>query len=125
MESVKNNIYVYSGNVRIGNVGEPTPLKDFTRKDLFVGDIVITSLIDEFGICNNNGLSVVCSDRWISYNDGTHIQKNGEIEYFVMGIKNVDFMGVDSEKWIVKKVKSHEDVVIGEHWKDFGFNYNL
>ncbi len=40
-----------------------------------------------------------------------------------MGIKNVDFMGADSEKWIVKKVKSFEDVIAGEHWKDFGFSY--
>ena len=40
-----------------------------------------------------------------------------------MGIKNVDFMGADSEKWIDKKVKSFEDVIAGEHWKDFGFSY--
>jgi hypothetical protein len=115
--------FVLSGKCRIGDVGEPTHLKDFTGKDLFVGDIVITSVIDKFGICDNTGLTVVCSDKWTSYHDGTHIEKDGEIEYFVMGIKNVDFMGADSEEWIVKKVKSFEDVIAGEHWKDFGFSY--
>ena len=32
-------------------------------------------------------------------------------------------MGSDSEKWIVKRVKSFEDVIAGEKWKDYRFNY--
>ena len=116
-------VFVLSGNCRIGDVGEETPLKDFTGKDLFVGDIVILSTIDKYGICDNCGLSVVCSDKWTSYVNGTHVAKKGEITHFIMGIKNVDFMGSDSEKWIVKRVKSFEDVIAGEKWKDYGFNY--
>jgi hypothetical protein len=115
--------FILSGNCRMGDVGEPTPLKDFTDKDLFVGDIVIVSTIDSMGICENHGLSVVCSDKWTSYSDGTHVAKESNIEHFVMGIKNVDFMGKDSEKWIVERVKSFEDVIAGEHWKDYGFSY--
>ena len=116
--------FVFSGNCRIGDVGEKTNLKDMTGKDLFVGDIVITSVIDSLGVCDNTGLTVVCSDRWTSYSDDTHKEKDEGVEHFVMGIKDVDFMGADSEKWIVKKVKSYEDVVMGEHWKDFGFSYH-
>lgn len=116
-------VFILSGKCRIGDVGEATPLKDITGKGLFVGDIVIVSTIDSMGICDNHGLSVVCSDKWTSYSDGTHVAKEGDIEYFVMGIKNVDFMGKDSEKWIVKRVKSFEDIIAGEHWKDYGFSY--
>lgn len=119
-------VFVYSGKCREGDVGEPTSLKDFTGEQLFVGDIVITSTIDDFGICNNNGLTVVVSDKYTSVNCGTHTEhriKEGEVEHFVMGIKSVDFMGKDAEKWIVKRVKSFKDVIAGEHWKDYGFSY--
>ncbi len=118
-----NAKYIYSGGCRIGTVGQPTQLVERDGEPLFVGDIVITSTIDESGICDNTGLSVVCSDEWTSYSDGTHLVKHGDICHFVMGIKNVDFMGADSERWIVKKVKSFEDVVDGENWRDFKFSY--
>lgn len=106
---MKKPKYVFSGLVKIGNVGEMTPLRDSTHLNLFVGDIVIISTIDSHGICNNCGLSVVVSDE--------------DQVYFIMGIKKVDFMGKDSENWIVKRVKSFKDVISGEHWKDYGFNY--
>lgn len=115
--------YIMSGNCRMGDVGEPTPLKDCMDKNLFVGDIVIVSIIDQFGINSNAGLSVVCSDKYISYIDGTHEIKTDEITYFIMGIKNVDFMNVNNKTWLVKRIKSFEDVIVGEHWKDYGFNY--
>lgn len=122
------NLYVYSGKVREGDLGESTPLIDIEGKKLYVGDIVITSTIDEQGICQNHGLTVVVSDKYTSYNTGggnvRHEVKEGKPEYFVMGIKNVDFMGKDSDRWIVKRVKSHEDVICGENWKDYGFNYS-
>lgn len=116
-------VFVYSGKCRQGDVGEPTSLKDFTGADLFVGDIVIISTIDEFGICSNNGLTVVVSDKYTTYSNGEHRIKEGEVEHFVMGIKSVDFMGKDAEKWIVKRVKSFKDVIVGEHWTDYGFSY--
>jgi hypothetical protein len=113
-------VYVYSGECKLGKIGEPTVLKDFAQQDLFVGDIVITSTIDKYGICYNNGLSVVVSDE---YNNKLVSEENWGNCHFVMGIKNVDFMGKDAETWIVKRVKSFKDVVIGEHWSDYGFNY--
>ena len=116
-------MYIYSGQCRLGVCGEKTGLKDFTGKELFVGDIVISSVIDKMGICDNYGLSAVVSDRWTSYSDGTHKEKESEVEYFVMGIKSIDFMGKDSEEWIVKKLKDWSDCVNGEHWTDYGFSY--
>ena len=124
MENQLGARFVLSGDCRLGDVGEPTPLIDNAGNELFVGDIVITSTIDKFGICSNNGLTVVCSDKWTSYTDGSHIAKQEPFEYFVMGIKNVDFMGTDSEHWIVNRVKSHSNVIAGENWPEFGFSYS-
>lgn len=84
---------------------------------------MITSIIDEVGIRSNSGLSVVVSDMYESYADGTHSVVNQPGVCFVMGIRNIDFMGEDSENWMVKKVKSHKDVIDGEHWTAYGFNY--
>jgi len=115
--------FVLSGKCRIGDVGEKTPLVDCHGKPLFVGDIVATFTKEhELGVCYFSGLTAVVSDKWTSYSDGTHKQKQGDIDYFVMGIKGVDFMQEDS-LWQVQKVKSFEDVVSGENWKEFGFNY--
>lgn len=113
-------MYVYSGKCKEGDCGEETPLLDHTGKKLYVGDIVITSTIDSLGICRNCGLSVVVSTKYTSYSDGTH-KINENVKYFVMGIKNVDFM--NSEEWIVTKVKDHSNCVNGENWDDYGFNY--
>jgi hypothetical protein len=117
-------MYIYSGECRLGICGEPTPFKDLTGADLFVGDIVLPSSIDASGICDNHELTAVVSDKFKSYSDGTHVEKEGQIEYFVMGIKGVDFMGRDSECWSVRKLKSFDQVVEGEVWKDYGFKYS-
>ena len=37
-----------------------------------------------------------------------------------MGIKDVD---LSTEDWRVEIVKKYTDVIDGEHWKEFGFNY--
>ena len=116
-------MYIYSGECRLGVCGEKTNLKDCDDKELFVGDIVISSTIDSYGICNNCGLSAVVSGRFTSFSDGTHKEKEGDTEHFVMGIKTIDFMEKDSKEWIVKKLKDWSDCVDGEHWKDYGFNY--
>ena len=125
MENKYGVRFILSGNCRLGDVGEQTPLIDSAGNELFVGDIVITSIINEFGICSNNGLTVVCSDKWTSYTDGSHVAKNEDVKYFVMGIRNVNFMGADSDNWIVNRVKSFSDVIPGEHWPEFGFSYSV
>jgi hypothetical protein len=114
--------YVLSGNCRQGNVGERTALCDTNGSPLCVGDIVCLATKDSYGISCFYGISVVVSDRWTTYSDGTNREKVGGITHFIMGIKDSDFMAEDSE-WYVKKVKSYSDVISGEHWIDYGFNY--
>lgn len=115
--------FVLSGAVRRGDVGEPTPLIDMTGDKLFVGDIVVSASIDSLGVSYIHGLSVVCSDRWTSYSSGSHVPKD-EYSHFIMGLKNIDFTK-HNERWFIKRVKSFADVLPGERWPDYGFNYSL
>lgn len=115
-------MYVYSGNCREGDVGTPTPLKDVRGEQLYVGDIVVVASVDSFGVSFFYGLSVVVSTKWTSYNNGLHEINDKPEEFFIMGIKDVNFMKEDSG-WYIRKVKSYKDVIDGEHWSDFGFNY--
>ena len=116
-------MYIYSGTCRMGNCGEKTKLTDIAGKELYVGDIVLVLVMDEMRACDSYRLSAIVSDRWETYNDKIYKEKEGDVEYFVMGIKSIDFMDKDSDKWLVKKVKDWSDCVDGEHWREFGFSY--
>lgn len=96
---------IYSGDYNYGETGIPTPHFDAGGNQLYTGDIVLV-YTDTYG---PDGLTVIVSDK-----DG----------FFAMGIKNVMTTGEeDGDKWMVRRVKSHTDVVDGEHWHDYGFNY--
>lgn len=118
-----DTMYVYSGGYRKGKCGVKSGLKDINGHELYVGDIVSTIHISSDGRPGYDyGLSVVVSDHWTSYSDGTHVINIDANKFFVMGIANVDFMAHDTE-WHVKRVKFWRDCIDGEHWEDFGFNY--
>jgi len=121
-------MYVYSGTYRQCTCGQETPLKDDAGNILRTGDIVMSYTVNNFGVANFDGLTVVVSDEWQSYSDGTHIKKEGAPEAFVMGIKDCDLEletgNYPEFVWRVRRVKRFEDVIAGEQWKDFGFNYS-
>lgn len=106
---------VYSGKCEHGKCGVETNLIDCAGNVLRVGDIVASFTEDEFGVNNFNGLTVVVEDR------PALVGETEDTGPFVMGIKKVDFMNDD--KWNVRRLKRWEDVVDGEHWKDYGFNF--
>lgn len=119
------NLYIYSGECNMGRVGDPVGANDANGKPLHVGDIV--QLIE--GICVGTDieswvpldwLTAIVSDQFISYQNGILELKEGEIEYFCMGIKSCGF---DSPKWKIRIVKGYQDVIDGEHWSNFGFSY--
>lgn len=116
--------YVYSGKCRKGTLGQSTGITDIHGDLLRVGDIVITFRDDPLAAVPS-GLTVVVSDEWISYSNGVH-EKKENFEFFVMGIKNSTIAKLDDKNekyWHVKRVKKWEDVIDGEHWSDYGFNY--
>jgi len=104
---------VYSGNCLNGKCGTKTPIIDSCDSELFVGDIVIITKIGSY----HPSLTVIVNGRYTTYSDGT-IKDKGVDDFFIMGIKNANL-----NEWIIKKAKSYKDVIDGENWKAFGFNY--
>lgn len=111
-------LHVFSGKCEHGRCGMKTAIIDAVDNQLRVGDIVATATIDEHGICSFNGLSVVFDDR------PKLVGREESTGPFVMGLYSVDFSN-DDNGWYIHRVKKWEDVVEGEHWKDFGFNYKV
>lgn len=84
----------------LGDLGTTSPFKDDEGHELYVGDVVEISCKE--GTNDKKHLTFVCLD------------KNGE--FFVMGIHdccNSD-TGVIDEKWRVRKVRDHANVLDGE-----------
>ena len=118
---------VYSGNCYRGECGKPTGMTDCKGAELFVGDIV--SVFHEshphpefpLNLCDH--FTVVVEDGYTTYSDG-EIKKENGLGFFVMGIKNVcNSCTTKDDNWSVFKMKGYEDVIDGEHWKAYGFNY--
>lgn len=122
---------VYSGKCALCETGIETPLKTWNGEILYTGDIVTIHPYDvEHDIIKElpNHLTVVC-------NNASKYNKSGNPEtgFFIMGIastETVDIGGSYYQKakdfqthWVVSRVKSHQDTVIGEHWNDYKFSY--
>ena len=106
---------IYSGECEIGQCGLETNLADNRGQQLRVGDIVVLAHREQSGHFCFYGMSAVVDDS---------PKFAGDSEYkgpFIMGIKKVN-INVD-ENWIVERIKKWEDVLDGEHWGDYGFNY--
>ena len=119
---------VFSGKCLQAVCGIDTGFKDMRGAALFTGDIVQTYTVREYDTKYGpmldyapDELTAVVSDEWTTYSDGKHVRKAGDAEYFVMGIRSVSLE--DTGEWRVRKLKSYEDVIVGEHWAAYGFNY--
>ena len=129
MDAKKVELAVFSGECLQGVCGIATGFFDMHDKPLFTGDIVqvysVESWVTEHGDLLSympEGLTAVVSDEWTSYMDGSFVRKSGCAEFFVMGIRDVDLE--EPGTWRVRKLKDFSDVVLGEHWKDYGFSYS-
>ena len=112
----------------MGECGLPTNGKDWDGKDLFVGDIVYLFHNEPYKVGDEkfdnyipHGLTAIVSCTFESYQDGT-VKLTGDDEPFVMGIKS---SGLGGKEWVVKKVKGWENVIEGEKWTEYGFNYEI
>ena len=111
-------MFVYSGKCRLCETGKPTPIFDRSGRRLHTGDIVMISTESYIP----EGLTVVVSDQFQSYSDGTHVERENGVTYFVMGIKGSG--SNDDGHWNILRTKSHSDVVDGEHWPEYGFSFS-
>ena len=120
---------VYSGECRFCEVGIPVNETDMSGKEIHTGDIVqlyqgsyVGTHLEEW--MPTSGLTVVVIRAYQSFSDGTHQLHVGPHKPFTMGIASVGVQGQgDASEWKVSIVKKYYDVVDGEHWKEFGFNY--
>lgn len=117
---------VFSGNSCLCDVGVEWNGYDRwgNKLQLHTGDIVLV-----YKVCHADtdfeehifqGMTAVVANQYKSFTDGEVIVNKEPLLVFVMGIKGVD---LSTEDWRVEIVKKYTDVVDGEHWKDFGFNY--
>lgn len=115
-------MFVYSGKCKQCKCGLPTGIYDARDTLLFTGDIVLIYTANELGINYlPENLTVVVQNQFISYSDGSHVPIDAPDKPFVMGIANVDL--ANDPEWYALKVKDWKDVIDGEHWREFGFNF--
>ncbi len=116
---------IYSGSCCMCDVGIPTGEVDMHGKALFSGDIVqlwhgnyIGTESEEW--LPSSGLTAIVGNQYRSYSDGLTELLTDEPKLFTMGIAAC---GVQNEEWRVSLVKSHKDIIAGERFESFGFNY--
>ena len=120
-----DNIQIYSGTCCFCDIGIPTREVDIFDRPIFTGDIVqnwhgqyIGSDLEQW--LPISGLTAIVCNQYQSYSDGTVKLLDDCGDFFVMGIRD---SGFNSKEWKVCIIKSHEFVINGEKWEDFGFNY--
>ena len=95
-----------------------------SKLQLHTGDIVLLYNVRYAGTDFEEhifqGMTAVVANQYTSYTDGEVVVNKDPLQVFVMGIKDV---GLSTEDWRVEIVKKYTDVIDGEHWKEFGFNY--
>lgn len=117
---------VFSGDYCKCDVGIPYNFKDRYGADieLHTGDIVLLWSADyegtDYETQTFHGMTVIVSDQYTCYSDCEVVENIDAVQPFVMGIKDVD---LSNDSWRVELVKKYTDVVDGEHWRDYGFNY--
>lgn len=135
-------MFIYSGQVRECEVGLPTPFVDAREQPVFTGDIVAMYWEDSDGVWKTDIIdhfTVALASNFHCYVGQRPVRKDEPETPFIMGYKSmiprkepeseetalVDKRGGGMPDGIchIVKVKSFEDVVSGEHWKEFGFNY--
>lgn len=120
-----SNLKIFSGECCLCDVGIPIKSHDCVGRGLFTGDIVLVYHGDYIGTDDeqwnpSGGLTVIVGNQYQSFVGGSVKYLTDDFESYVMGISNCGF---DHPEWQIRKVKSFEDVVEGEHWKEFGFSY--
>lgn len=116
---------IYSENYCMCDIGRKTGEVDMHGQELFTGDIVQLWHGNYIGTDReewmpSDGLTAIVANQYISYSDGVVKLLDKNAKPFTMGISAV---GISDREWHVSLVKSHSEVVEGERFKAYGFNY--
>ena len=116
---------IYSGNCCMCDVGIPTGEVDMHGNELFSGDIVqlwhgnyIGTDFEEW--YPSSGVTAIVGDQYQSYTDGKVELIDSNPDLFTMGIAKC---GVQNHEWKVSLIKSYKDIVVGEKYISYGFNF--
>jgi hypothetical protein len=126
MKHIEGSLKVFSGDSCFCDVGMYTGyITSYGHEvELHTGDIVLVWHGDYLGTDVEtwtplDHLTIVVANQYQSFTDGS-ITTLPDSEPFVMGIRDCGFA---DPAWKVQLLKSHKDVIEGEHWKSFGFSY--
>lgn len=118
---------IYSGSSCQCDIGIPTGQEDWHGNELYSGDIVqlwhggyIGTDLEEW--LPSSGLTAIVGKQYQGYSDGTIKLINKHPDLFTMGIAD---SGIQGGEWKVTLVKSHRDIIPGERFPSYGFNYKL
>jgi hypothetical protein len=128
---MEDKMFIYSGNCRLCKTGLPSNLIDDAGIELKTGDIVIIyTIAKNTGVVGLHGLSVVVANHYDNFQGLQPVEciEENKSDVFVMGVKTCDIQEPEDnypkEVWRVRRVKLWSDVIDGEKWVDFGFNYS-
>lgn len=118
---------VFSGDCCLCDVGMAVGAQDCEGRDLHTGDIVTIHSGEYLGTDAETWslarpLTAVVADQYQSYSNGSITLRGESHSPFVMGIKTCGF---NDPAWRVQIVKKFSDVVEGERWTSWGFNYAM
>lgn len=120
---MNKTLKIFSGICCLCDIGEPTGRFDSFGREIHTGDVVLLNHIlyrdTDCETLDCRGLTAVVRQQYQSFSDGS-VKLVDDKNYFVMGIKSCGFDDPDWQFYIVKK---YSNVIEGEHWKDYGFNY--
>lgn len=108
-----DKLSLYSGECHMGDCGDRAHFNDWRGKPLHVGDIVMVFTVrqsgNDFDYLPNYPTAIVQDDDGI----------------WVMGLKGISLRDpdFDGNRWRVMKIKGYEEVISGERWEAYGFNY--
>jgi hypothetical protein len=122
-----NRLKVFSGECCKCDAGTPIAEKCQSGADLHTGDIVLLwhgEYLETEIECwyPNEYLTVIVTDQYTSYSDGSIVKNTDDKQPYAMGIKSCGF---NAPEWRIQLVKKWSDVVEGEHWPAFGFSYRM
>jgi ASC-1-like (ASCH) protein len=117
---MNNNLFVYSGDCRLCEVGLETELVDINGQQLHTGDVVVVFTEDY----TPKEATVVVSNQYQTYrvfehgSEKTVHRKSNVHKPFIRGLAGVDWSNSEN-RWGVLCIKKYTELIEGERWSIF------